>query len=839
MKCSPPASSPAAWIREISPRPRWWYALTVLSAIALGGPAQAAAPAAADLEFFEKKIRPLLVEHCYSCHSALAKKLRGGLHLDSAEGWLKGGDRGPAVKPGDPDRSLLIAAVKHEDELLEMPPRGKLTDQQIALLTRWVSMGAPAPRVEAAKATIPARPTDLTKAREFWSLKAPADPPMPPVADAAWPRSALDRFILAALEAKGLTPATPADKRTLIRRATFDLIGLPPTPEEIDAFLKDDAPDAFAKVVDRLLASPHYGERWGRHWLDVARYADSNGLDENVAHGNAWRYRDYVVAAFNRDKPYDQFVLEQVAGDLLPAATTAQKHERLTATGFLSLGPKVLAEVDEQKMEMDIVDEQVDVVGRTFMGLTLGCARCHDHKFDPISTADYYGLAGVFKSTRTMETFKKVARWHENSLATEDELKRKAARDKENAAKKEANKKQTEDLQKQLDAAQKQRDQATAEKQRTQLSERVRSLMADLTRLKDAGKELDALAKAEDLPSAMGVSEGKVVDTKIHVRGSHLTLGPLVPRRIPLVLADSTPPLFGEKQSGRLELARWLVEGDHPLTGRVMANRIWRWHFGRGLVASPDNFGTLGARPTNPPLLDWLAHRFVETGWSVKAMHRLIMLSSTYQMSSADSPTAERIDPENRMFWRVDVRRLEAEPIRDALLAVGGKLDRTIGGSLLRVKNRDYFFDHTSRDNTDYSSPRRSIYLPVVRNHLYDMFELFDYPDASVTNGDRATTTVAPQALLMMNSELVLQSSANLAAVLLSRPELDDAGRIALLHEIAYGRPPSPDESRRASAYLGRLGQTLGENHDQAQRVAAWQALCQVILASNEFIYVR
>ncbi|MDR3638345.1 MAG: PSD1 and planctomycete cytochrome C domain-containing protein [Isosphaeraceae bacterium] len=808
-------------------------AFAVVASLAIASAAPAATPDPAGVEFFEKKVRPLLVEQCYSCHSAQAKRLRANLYLDSEQGWLKGGDLGPAVTPGDPKASLLITAIRHEDDL-KMPPKGKLSDDQVAVLTRWIAMGAPAPLATTATPAAAKRSIDLAKGREFWAFKPPTEPPLPAVKNAAWPRNGLDRLILAALEAKGLTPAPEADKRTLIRRATFDLTGLPPTPDEIQAFLADNSPEAFAKVVDRLLDSPHYGERWGRHWLDVARYADSNGLDENVAHGNAWRYRDYVIAAFNNDKPYDQFVLEQLAGDLLPTESPAARNERLIATGFLSLGPKVLAEPDEKKMEMDLVDEQVDTVGRAFLGLTLGCARCHDHKFDPIGTADYYGLAGIFKSTRTMETFTKVAKWYENPLASDADLARKAAFDQEVAAKKKAIQSLIDDANKRLKADK--GDAFTLPKDPEPLY--PKETQAALKRQRD---ELAAFEKnAPEMPSAMGVTEGQIADTQIHVRGSHTSLGAAIPRRVPLVLTAAQAPAFSMAQSGRLELARWLVEGNHPLTSRVMVNRLWRWHFGRGLVGSTDNFGALGERPSNPLLLDWLARQFVEGGWSIKSTHRLIMLSSTYRMSSDDNPAAARVDPENRLLGRMNRRRLEAEAIRDALLAVGGPLDPTMGGSLLQVKNRAYFFDHTSRDTTGYDTGRRSVYLPVVRNHLYDMFDLFDSTDASVTNGDRATTTVAPQALFMLNGDLVLRSARALAAGLLDRPGLDDAGRVALLYERAYGRPPSDEESKRAATYLERLGRVLaGEGKGPITRLDVWQALCQVVLASNEFLTIR
>ena len=830
------------WPRGVGTGPAagtiWLAALAALATIAPAGSSVAAGPEAEGdgPAFFEKDVRPILVEHCYSCHSAQAKRLRGGLHLDSAEGWLRGGDLGPSVKPGDPDGSPLVTAVRGSDESLKMPPKGKLPDAQVAILDRWVAMGAPGPRAKEAGPVAAAQgPDRITKGREFWAFRPPADPPVPAVADGAWPSGDLDRFILAALEAKGLAPAPVADKRTLIRRATFDLTGLPPTPEEIGAFLGDGTPEAFARVVERLLASPRYGERWGRHWLDVARYADSNGLDENVAHGNAWRYRDYVVAAFNADKPYDRFVLEQLAGDLLPPADSpAEAHERLVATGFLSLGPKVLAEPDKTKLEMDLIDEQIDTTGRAFLGLTLGCARCHDHKFDPISTADYYGLAGVFKSTRTMESFKTVARWNENSIADEPDLRRKAAHDELVAARTRAIQGVVDWEDAQSFAGTPARAPSDESGFATATAATLKVLRADLA---------SVVAAAPELPSAMGVAEGTVADVPIHVRGSHWSLGAVVPRRVPEVLSDATPPAFGPAQSGRLELARWLVDEGNPLTARVMANRVWRWHFGRGLVGTPDNFGALGDRPSNPALLDWLAHRLMAGGWSVKALHRTILLSSTYRMSSRPDPKAAAADPENRLLWRRDVRRLEAEEARDAILAVAGTLDRTVGGSLVTVKNRTFFFDHTSKDGTNYDSLRRALYLPIVRNHLYEMFQLYDFPDPSVPTGDRSTTTVAPQALFVMNSDLALKAAEDLAKSLIQRADRDDAGRVALLYERAYGRPPTPAESRRAAAYLGRFegvpgvgGETAGPD---ATRRGAWQALCQAILASNEFLFLK
>lgn len=760
-------------------------------------------PTAEQVRFFETSIRPLLVEQCQKCHGA--DKQQAGLRLDSQAATLTGGDTGAAIVPGKPEESLLIAAVRQTGDL-KMPPKSKLTDRQIADLVKWIEMGAPfAP--QAAKRQAQSRDPN------HWAFQPPREQVVPVVKNNTWPRSELDRFVLAKLEAAGLSPAPSADKRTLLRRVTFDLIGLPPTPAEIDAFLKDNRPDAFSRIVDRLLESPAYGERWGRHWLDIARYADSNGLDENVAHGNAWRYRDYVVNSFNSDKPFDQFVVEQLAGDLLPARDEPHRHELLIATGFLSLGPKVLAEVDEAKMEMDIVDEQIDTVGRAFLGLTLGCARCHDHKFDPIDAADYYGLAGIFKSTKTMENFKKVAKWHENVLPSPAATQLKLDYDAQVTAKRQA-----------TDALAAKTDASESEK-------------AELKKLRD---ELAQLQKSPpDLPAAMGVAEGTIANTAICLRGNPLKLGAVIDRHVPPVLRGPGEPKFSASESGRRELAQWLVDGNHPLTSRVIVNRVWRWHFGKGLVATTDNFGLLGEAPSHPELLDWLARRFVADGWSLKSLHRRIVNSSTYQQSSNPSTQTVARDPENRLLSRANVRRLEAEAVRDALLFVSGNLDRTMGGPVLTVKNRGYLFDHTSKDLTEYTSRRRSLYLPVIRNNLYDLFQLLDFPDAAITSGDRATTTVAPQALLMLNSDFVMDCAAGLAARVWDKIDSDEQ----LFYELfatAYGRPPSVAELSANRNYLANLQQSARpEAAGVEPRRQALNALCHTILAANEFIYMK
>jgi hypothetical protein len=790
----------------------------------------AAKPTPEQLEFFEAKIRPVFVEHCQKCHGP--EKQWSGFRLDSREALLKGGEGGEAIVPGDPANSPLVRQIRHEDGEAAMPPKGKLSDLQIADIVKWIEMGAPYP------ASI-RNPGERSRDPNHWSFQPVKRPEVPTVPGAV--ASPIDAFIREKLNTAGLEPAPLADKAMLIRRLTFDLTGLPPTPEEIDAFLADDRPSAYAELIDRLLATSAYGERWGRHWLDVARYADSNGLDENVAHGNAWKYRDYVIDAINRDVPFNEFVVEQIAGDQLPSASLEEKHRRLIATGFLSLGAKVLAEPDGVRMRMDIVDEQIDTTGRAFLGMTLGCARCHDHKFDPVSTQDYYGLAGVFKSTKTMIDFKIVAKWHEHSLPTPESEAALAAHQKTIIEQKSK-------IDTLIAAA---NTEIPAEKSSTeQTQEQKEALYPDakkteLKALRDKLKELEAATPEH--PSAMGVVDEQVADVPVHLRGDHLKLGDIVPRHVPAVMQGPTAPTFKPEASGRLELARWLVDPAHPLTARVFVNRVWRWHFGRGIVPSVDNFGLLGEAPTHPELLDWLSLRFIESGWSLKALHREILLSHTYQQASQPKPGTLEKDPENRLWGWFPVRRLEAEAVRDALLSVSGQLDRTPGGLVLTVKNRGYLFDHTSKDLTKYDSPRRSIYLPVIRNNVYDVFQLLDYPDAAVSSGDRNTSTVSPQALLMLNSDLVLQASDKLADRLLREFPAEESARVARLIRLAYGRDPRSGEVAQLSADLADYTQAVAESNASrnaivtpaANRQAAWSVLCQTILAANEFIYVK
>ena len=804
-----------------------WVGMILMACLVGAAVVRADSDATPDqIRFFETSIRPLLVDKCQKCHGS--EKQWGQLRLDSREAILRGGESGVVVVPGKPEESRLIQAIQHVDDSLKMPPKEKLSVQQIADVIQWIKIGVPFPVTAGAGKTRFRDP-------QHWAFQPVLKSPIPQPVRSRWGNGPWDQFIIARLEAAEIKPTEPADPRTLLRRATFDLTGLPPTLAEIEEYLADERPDAFARLIDRLLASPAYGERWGRHWLDVARYADSNGLDENVAHGNAWRYRDYVVTAFNEDRPYDVFLLEQLAGDLLPSDSDEERSQRLTATGFLSLGPKVLAEVDEVKMQMDIIDEQVDTVGRAILGLTLGCARCHDHKFDPIETSDYYGLAGIFKSTRTMEHFKKVARWFENPLPSAEARRQTAAFDSQVAKQKVAIQSVIEKADELVKAALQPGESLPAQLD-TKYTEATK---AELKRLSD---ELAQLEKtAPEIPTAMGVSEDAVVDVAIHIRGNPLKLGDVVSRRVPQVLAKKSIPKFDAQHSGRLELARWLIDADNPLTSRVLVNRVWRWHFGKGIVRTIDNFGLQAEPPSHPELLDNLAGQLIRSRWSIKSLHRQLMESSTYQLASSSAANQMERDPDNRLFGRAEFRRLEAEAVRDALIAVGDGLDRTLGNSLLTVKNRAYFFDHTSKDLTDYSSQRRSIYLPVVRNNVYDVFQLLDFPDAAVPNGDRPTTTIAPQALLMMNSEFVLKCSADFAALLLDQPIHIDSARIQQAYLRAYGREPTDREINESLTFLKEVERSIagsGVSLDECRK-QSWQSLCHVIVSSNEFIYLK
>ncbi len=798
--------------------------------------------------FFESKIRPILVKSCLSCHG---EQKRGGLRLDSRKAVLNGGARGMVVIEGDPENSRLVDAVRYVGPV-HMPPAGKLRADEIASLAAWVKIGAPWPGVIAVcdAAVTPSQATayKITDAQKsFWSFQPVVKPLPPSVKNPVWCVSPIDRFVLSMLESRGLKPAGTADRRTLIRRVTFDLVGLPPLPEDVESFVRDKSPDAWRRVIDRLLASPQYGERWGRHWLDLVRYADSNGLDENVAFAHAYRYRDYVVKSFNQDKPYNDFVCEQLAGDLMPSDSDEVRNDRLTATGFLSLGPKLLAEPDKPKMVMDIVDEQIEVTSKAFLGLTVTCARCHNHKFDPIPTKDYYALAGIFKSTKTMSSLSTVAMWSERPLHS-----------KEHDALVAASEHRLRDAQARLDQI---RDRANSSllasirsnrtlpsSNHAVLPEHPEKLYSEEVRrsIVSAEKTVADIKAGEVKPDmVMAVEDTKAENCRVHIRGDTQNLGDEVPRHLLTVLGGDRIVVIDPNRSGRIELARWITRPEHPLTSRVEANRIWQGHFGTGLVQTPDNWGFLGLRPTNPKLLDWLAATFVESGWSIKKMHRLILMSNTYKMGanpdSATAETASKCDPDNTLLWKMPRRRLEAEPFRDSLLFVSGKLDLTVGGTLLGTPNHDYVTNDQSGNAANYNAPRRSLYLPIIRNALFDMFQAFDYGDPSMVNTRRSTTTVAPQALYVMNSPFVMDRARDFAESLLSPTRITDGDRLKVAYLRAYGRPPAVSEIRKGLAYIDVYSaRVLPSAPDAAKaRLPAWSSFCQILFASNEFIYIN
>lgn len=795
---------------------------------------ETAQPSAADIEFFESRIRPVLIERCYSCHAADSKIIRGGLLVDSRDALLEGGDSGPAVVPGDTGESLILAAMKHES--FEMPPDEKLPDTVIADFEQWISRGAADPRdVGTAE---PPRGVDFEAAKSHWAFQPISDPAPPVIDDESWIQNPVDRFVLARLEAGGMKPRPRADKATLIRRATFDLIGLPPTIEQVDAFLADESPDAFANVIDSLLQSPHYGERWGRHWLDLVRYADTNGADENHALPNAWHYRDWVVRMFNRDLPLDQFIIEQLAGDLLPkSGDEAIDGDRLTATGMLIIGPKMLAEQDKDKMVIDIVDEQIDTVTRTMLGLTIGCARCHDHKFDPISAKDYYALAGIFYSTKTMADRAFVSNWLERPLPSAAiDAQRSEHQKKIDVAKAElasfetALKSQTEKLthlQAMFDAPTND-DTESAKPSQEELDAKKTELESLKQQVDQHKKAVEEVGKA--MPAytmVMAADEAQPTDLPIHIRGNHLTLAEgKVSRGMPgILISVASSPTIPADQSGRLQLAQWLVSPDHPLTSRVMANRIWMWHFGQALMRSPSNFGLRAETPTHPELLDFLASRLINDGWSLKRLHRLIMNSSTYQMASdVDFPESIQYanqDPDNRLLWRRNRRRLEAEPVRDAVLCVGGGLDAKLGGM-----------------SPDVNANRRAVYLPINRAALYEMFSTFDYVETANHIEQRPTTTVPHQALFLLNSPMVHKQATAIAKEVIAQFEAPDQ-RIEAIFRTLYARRPTEAELSRSVDFIAAAEVELASVQAVPQRnLQVWSALCRSMIAANEFVYI-
>jgi hypothetical protein len=832
------------------------------------------APAADDgagIKFFEEKVRPLLVEHCYECHSAEAKELRGNLRLDNQAGWQKGGDIGPSIAPGKPKESLLIRAVGYADEELQMPPKGKLAQADIDILTRWVEIGAPDPRKE--ESARPAgRVIDIAEGRKYWAFQPLASVAPPAVKDYSlgWPRTPIDQFIFARLAEKNLTPSAPADRRALIRRAYLTVIGLPPTYEEIEEFVNDDSSDAWDAVIDRLLASPHYGERWGRHWLDLARFAESHGFEHDYDRPTAYHYRDFVIKALNQDLPYDTFVRWQLAGDEFEPNNPLA----LMATGFLANGVHATQITANQveKERYDELDDMLATTGTAMLGLTLGCARCHDHKFDPIPNVDYYRLLSTFTTTVRSEM--------EIDLDPEGFKRAKEKYEAEHAPLVAAVQKyENEDLAKSFDAWL-----AGKGKQSlgiTDLAKMPKPALAALAMVgsQGAGKltaeQRTALvawfkttdeqwqklngaviehAKSEPkLPKALVSSEG-VPAVRLHTQGGDFLEKTHFLRRgdpnqktgeatqgFLQVLATSpdgekrwqeSAPAGWRTSYRRRALSNWMTDTEHGaghLLARVIVNRLWHYHFGRGIVATPSDFGVQGAPPSHPELLDWLAAELIRNEWRLKPIHRLILASAAYQQTSTIDPQKASVDPDNAYLWRWSPRRLEAEVIRDSLLTVTGELDRTMFGP----------------GTLDESMRRRSIYFTVKRSKLIPMLQLFDAPDANQGIGRRATTTVAPQALLLMNNPTVRTWAVAMARRVATARQSDSQEvapeeTLRRTFRTALGRDPSDDELARSLEFLNRQMQNYQSDGQHARAAElALADFCQTLLGLNELVYIE
>ena len=910
------------------------------------------ARAAGEFDFFETEIRPLLHKHCYKCHSTKAEKVKGGLLLDSRQGWEIGGDSGPAIVPGDVPGSLLLRAVSYENSDLQMPPKYKLAEHERSALSKWVEAGAADPRDHQTEGK--AKSVDVAKGREFWAFRPVANHAVPKMNAAPGQGENLgpiDRFILSRLTDEGIERGDLASPETLLRRLYFDLIGLPPTPEQIDDFLADPSPEAYERLVDRLLGLPQFGETWGRHWLDVARFAESSGGGRSLMFKDAWRFRDYVINAFNDDKPFDQFIREQIAGDLMPSGTREQQNERFVATGFLALGPHNYELQDKELLRMEVVDEQIETVGRAFLGMTLGCARCHDHKFDPVPTDDYYALAGIFRSTQSLVPGN-VSSWVARELKPEPALKKiieQHAREtlKANAALKVAKKElqkveQTsgrtgvyvDDLEAEIigdwmkstsnktyfgdnyihdkgeGKGQKKviftadlkeageyevrfgytagtnraqaapvtiehadgattirvnqrekppindnfktmgrfqfnagkaivsvsnantRDVVIADavvfvpvaelKKHSVPRQRLANLRGEVDRLV---KRVDALKKSKsmDLPKTMSVQDEKETgDWHVHIRGEIRNKGAVVPRGF-LQVASKTKtvaqPAIATGRSGRLELAKWVASSENPLTSRVMVNRIWHHLIGNGLVRTTDNFGMMGEMPSHAALLDWLAHQFVVDQWSVKKMIRRIVMSRTYRLASTGESIGRTIDPENRLIWRANRKRLTAESIRDSILSVSGQLSMQQGGPTIR-KFSQYDWGY------EFNTIRRSVYVPLFRNTLLEVFETFDVANPNVVSGRRSETILPTQALYLMNSPFV-NAEAERAGERIIRSGTTDAERVRLVYRLALGREPSAVEADVVMKFI--------EESKAGEKSGAWAALVHSLFGSVDF----
>lgn len=829
---------------------RIWSGLRVLLAVAIGfgrlAPTVAADDKSADdrsaarLEFFERHVRPIFAKHCVACHSADTKPA-GDLRVDDRQGLLVGGKTGPAVVPGKPGESLLLKRVV-KGASKRMPAEGEpLNDEQIAVLTRWIEDGAAWPTLDVKVQRDIAEYQELRA--KHWSWQPVRDVSVPDVIDRSWPRDDIDRFILDRLEQAKLAPVGDADKGTLLRRVTYDLTGLPPTTDELDDFLRDTSESAFERVVERLLKSPAFGQQWGRHWLDVARYGESTGPSRNIPYPHAWRYRDYVIQSINDDVPFDQFVREQIAGDLLSAADDSQRNRQLVATGFLALGVKDVNQRFQVRFVMDNVDEQIDVVSRAILGLTVSCARCHDHKFDPVPQHDYYALAGIFTST---EMYAGLRNQMGGSGLAYYVPKRLMLLQGDTAP---ADPAEVERLTEEARTAKEKWESVRGTPEGLKTTEGgvpyQRTLRAKYDQAEAKLAALtDPVARGH---AAHGVRDAeKIGDTELRVRGEAEKLGPVIPRGFLSVVDVPAATPVNSAQSGRLELANWLVDEANPLTARVFVNRVWSRLFGRGLVGTVDNFGTTGDVPTHPELLDYLARATVEDGWSLKRLVRRLVLTRSYHLASSATSDHLAVDPQNKLVWRHAPRRLTAEEIRDSMLAAAGVLHSADPGDSPARKLRMVEMGDTGAEAQGLhkyadDSTLRSVFLPQLRGVTPQALAAFDPVEQSLVSGSREVTTVPAQALFLLNSSFVRQRARELAERLLALPIDDEDERVRSAYRQVFGRSATDSEVARASAFVAQYSATV-ENDQSVKpadaRQAAWLALVQALFATAEFRYV-
>ena len=930
-----------------------------------------AAASAADTTHFEQRIRPLLIENCMDCHGP--EKQKGGLRLDSRAGWQTGGDSGPAIEPGKLDASHLWKAVSYTDRDLKMPPKRKLKDSELADLKKWIEDGAPDPREEVASSA--GKSKSARADGSFWSFQPPKAIEPPAVKNTAWPANAIDRFILAKLEENGLKPAPDAEAATLLRRLSFDLTGVPPDRTHGTHVTHK----TYEEIVDEVLASDAFAERFTSHWLDITRFAESSGGGRSLPFKDAWRFRDYVLESFRENAPIDRMITEQLAGDLMPFENAAQRRRQLTATGFLALGPTNYEEQDKGMLRMDIVDEQLETMGRAFLGMTIGCARCHDHKFDPISTRDYYALAGILRSTKTLKNYTdNVAHWIDTPLPldgkAEEEMRKyeqqaNALKDQiaalkddlRDAGSAELRSKKTiavsdlpgivvddteaqkvgfwkpsrhfgpfigesyvsddnsgkgektitftpklpkagryevriafnagpnraesatatilhadgEDLKSfklatdnlkglqfaslgtfrfeangqgfvlvtnaaslgyvTVDAVQfLPADNAAEAPVAAKESKKAKELKAKLA---DLEKQLKALERdRQPRPEVMSVAEDEAPeDAKVHIRGSIRNLGAVVPRGFIQAAMRPGAPSIPAETSGRLQLAQWITSRDHPLTSRVMVNRVWHWLFGAGIVRSTDNFGSTGEAPSHPELLDYLAVKFMEDGWNLKRLVKEMVMSRAYRMASSAPVFSE--DPDNRLLSRMNRKRLDAECIRDAMLAAAGTLQRDLGGPGVQataVDSNDQKVQNLEYGYT-FADTRRSVYTPAFRNVRHPLFEVFDFADINQPIGQRTTSTVATQALFLMNSPKVIEQ-ARAAADFVLKAESDTGKRIHTAFQRSLQRPPNAKELAQVREFLDSSSSGNATNEETRD---LWARFIQTLWATPEFRFLN